>query len=67
MSMQTAKRLRLPAYKLTNSGLVVTAGGVQVELEYYTRTYVRVGEIVFGQHFKVWEILSDVAPGLPWL
>ena len=42
MSMQTAKRARLPLYKLTNPGHVLTAGGVQVEVRYYTRAYVRV-------------------------
>ena len=47
MSMQTAKMARLPLYKLTNPGHVFTAGGVQVEVRYYTRAYVRVGELVF--------------------
>ena len=67
MSMQTAKRARLPLYKLRNPGHVLTAGGVQVEVGYYTRAYVRVGELVFGHHFKVLEILPDVVLGLPWL
>ena len=67
MSMQTAKRARLPVYKLRNPGQVLTAGGVQVEVRYYTRAYVRVGELVFGHHFKVFEILPDVVLGLPWL
>ena len=67
MSMQTAKRARLPIYKLTNSGHVLTAGGVQVEVQYYTRAYVRVGELVFRHHLNVLEILPDVALGLPWL
>ena len=40
MSMQTAKRARLPLYKLRNPGHVLTAGGVQVEVRYYTRAYV---------------------------
>ena len=45
MSMQTAKRARLPLYKLTNPGHVLTAGGVRVEVRYYTRAYARVGEL----------------------
>ena len=65
--MQTAKRARLPLYKLTNPGHVVTDGGVQVEVRYYTGAYVRVGELVFPHHFKVLEILPDVVLGLPWL
>ena len=60
MSMQTAKRARLPLYKLRNPGHVLTAGGVQVKVGYYTRAYVRVGELVFRHHFKVLEILPDV-------
>ena len=67
MSMQTAKWARLPLYKLRNPGHVLTAGGVQVEVRYYTRAYVRVGELVFRHHFKVLEILPDVVLGLPWL
>ena len=67
MSMQTANRARLPLYKLRNPGRVLTAGGVQVEVRYYTRAYVRVGELVFCHHFKVLEILPDVVRGLPWL
>ena len=67
MSMQTAKRARLPLYKLRNPGHVVTAGGVQVEVRYYTRAYVRVGELVFRHHFKVLEMLPDVVLRLPWL
>ena len=67
LSMQTAKRARLPLYKLRNPGHVLTAGGVQVEVRYYTRAYVRVGELVFRHHFKVLEILPDVVLGLPWL
>ena len=47
MSMQTAKRARFPRYKLPNPEHVLTAGGVQVEVRYYTRAYVRVGELVF--------------------
>ena len=67
MSMHTAKRARLPLYKLRNPGHVLTAGGVQVEVRYYTGAYVRVGELVFRHHFKVLEILPDVILGLPWL
>ena len=67
MWMQTAKRARRPLYKLRNPGHVLTAGGVQVEVRYYTRAYVRVGELVFRHHFKVLEILPDVVLGLPWL
>ena len=67
MSMQTAKRALLPLYKLTNPGHVLTAGGVQVEVRYYTRAYVRVAKLVFRHHFKVLEILPDVVLGLPWL
>ena len=40
MSMQTAKRARLPLYKLRNPGHVLTPGGLQVEVRYYTRAYV---------------------------
>ena len=36
-------------------------------MRYYTRTYVRVGELVFRYHFKVMEIVPDVVLGLPWL
>ena len=36
-------------------------------MRYYTRAYVRFGELVFRHHFKVLEILPDVVPGLPWL
>ena len=67
MSMQTAKRAQLPLYKLRKPGHVLTAGGVQVEVRYYTRAYVRVGELVFRHHFKVLEILPEVVLGLPWL
>ena len=67
MSMQAAKRVRLPLYKLRNPGHVLTAGGVQVEVRYYTRAFVRVGELVFRHHFNVLEILPDVVLGLPWL
>ena len=67
VSMQTAKRARLPLYKLMNPGHVITTGGVQVEVRYYTRAYVRVAEFVFQHHFKVLEILPDVMPGLVWL
>ena len=67
MSMQTANRARLPLYKLRNPGHVLTAGGVQVEIRYYTRAYVRVGELVFRHYFKVLWILPDVVLGLPWL
>ena len=67
MSMHSAKRARLPLYKLTNPGHVLTARDVQVEVRYYTRAYVRVGELVFRHHFKVLEIPPDVVLGLPWL
>ena len=67
MSVQTAKRARLPLYKLRSPGHVLTAGGVQVEVRHYTRAYVRVGELVFPHHFKVLEFLPDVVLGLPWL
>ena len=67
MLLQTARRARVPLYKVTNPGHVVTAGGVQVEARYYTRAYVPVGEFVFRHHFKVLEILPDVVLGLPWL
>ena len=67
MSIQTAKRARLSLYKLKNPGHVLTAAGVQVEVRYYTRAYVRVGELGFPHHFKVLEILPDVLLGLPWL
>ena len=67
MSMQTARRARLPLYKLTNPGHLLTAGGVQVEVRYYTRAYDRVGELIFRHHFKVFDILPDVVLGLPWL
>ena len=40
MSMQAAKRAQLPLYKLRNPGHVLAAGGVQVEVRYYTRAYV---------------------------
>ena len=36
-------------------------------MQYYTRTYVRVGEFIFRYHFKVLEIVPDVVLGLPWL
>ena len=67
MSMQTAKREQLPLYKLRKPGHVLTAGGVQVKVRYYTRAYVRVGELVFRHHFKVLEIPPNVVLGLPWL
>ena len=38
-----------------------------MEVRYYTRAYVPVGELVFRHHFKVLEILPDVVLGLPWL
>ena len=38
-----------------------------MEVRYYTRAYVPVGELVFRNHFKVLEILPDVVLGLPWL
>ena len=67
MTMQTAKRARLPLSKLRNPGQVLRAGGFQVEVRYYTRAYVRVGELIFRHHFKVLEILPDVVLGLPWV
>ena len=45
MSMQTATSASLPLYKLTNPGHVSTARGVQVEVRYYTRAYVRVEKL----------------------
>ena len=67
MSIQTAKRVRLPLNNLTNPGHVVTARGVQVEVRHYTRVFIGVGEFVFRHHFKVLEFLPDVLLGLPWL
>ena len=67
MSMQTAKRARLPLYKLTIPGHVLTAGGVQAKVRSYTRAYVQVGELVFRHYFKVLEILPNVVLVLPWL
>ena len=67
MSMQIAERAQLPLYKLTNPGHVVIAGGVQVEVRYYMRAYVRVGEYVFRHHFKILEILADVVLRVPCL
>ena len=67
MSMQTVNRAQLALYKLINPGHVVTPGGVQVQVRYYTTAYVRVREFVFRHHFKVLEILPDVVLGLPWL
>ena len=46
-SMQTVNRAQLALYKLTNPGHVVTPGGVQVQVRYYTTAYVRVREFVF--------------------
>ena len=67
MSMHTAKRARLPRYKLTPPGHVTTGGGVQAEVRYYTRADVRIGENVFRHDFKVLEILPDVVLSLPLL
>ena len=67
MSMQSTKRAELLLYKLTNPGHILTTRGVQVEVRYYTRAYVRVGELVFRHHFEVLEILLDPVLGLPWL
>ena len=67
MTMQKAKKAQLPLYELTHPGHVMTAGGVQVEVRYYMRAYVRIWEFVFRHHFKVLEILPDVVLGLPWL
>ena len=47
MSMQMAKRAQLPLYKLTHPGHVMTDRGVQVEVRYYTRAYVRVGKCMY--------------------
>ena len=67
IAMQTARRAQLSLYKLTNPGHVLTAGGLQFKVRYYTRAYDRVGEFVFRHHLKVLEILADVVLGLPWL
>ena len=67
ISMQTAKRARLPPFKLRNPGHVLTARGVQVEVRYPRRAYVGIGDLVFRHHSKVLEFLSDVVLGLPWL
>ena len=67
MWMQTAKRAQLPLYKLTQPGHNVTAGGVQVEVRYYTRADVQVWEFVFRHHFKVLEIPPELVSGVPWL
>ena len=45
----------------------MTAGGVPVEVRYYTRAYVRTGEFFFRRHFKFLMILPNVVLGLPWL
>ena len=67
MSMQTAKRARLPLYKLTDLGHVMTARGVPVEVQYYTRAYVQIGEFLYQHHLKVPEILPDVVLWSPFL
>ena len=67
MSTQTATRARLPLQELTNPRHVVTTRGVQIEVRYYTRAYVRVGGFVFRHHSKVLQILPDVVSGLQWL
>ena len=46
MSMHTAKRAQLSLYKISHPGHVMTAGGVQGEVLYYTKAYVRIGEFV---------------------
>ena len=66
MSTHTAKRAQLAFYKLTKPGQVLTARGSQVEVRYYTRAYVWVGESLFRHPFKVLEILPDVLLALPW-
>ena len=50
MSTQKAMRAQLCLYKLTHRGHTMTAGGVQVEVRYYTGDYVRVGEFVFRHY-----------------
>ena len=45
----------------------MTAGGVQVQVRYYTTAYVRIGAFVFRHHFEVPEIVPDMVLGLPWL
>ena len=67
MSMQTAERGRLLIYIFTHQRHVMTAGGVQVEVRYYTRGDVLVGELELQNHFKVLEILPDVGLGFPGL
>ena len=67
MSMQTAKTARLPLYKRKHPGHVMIAGDVQVEVRYYTRGYVRLGEFLFQHHFKILKIVPDVVLGLPLL
>ena len=67
MSMKTAKRSRLLLYKVTHPGNFMTAGGVQVEVRYYTRAYVPIGEFLFRHHFMVSAILPDIVLRLPWL
>ena len=52
MSTQPAKRARLPLNKLTSPGHAVSAEGVHVEVRYCTRTYVRVGDLVFRHHSR---------------
>ena len=62
MSMQTAKRVRLPLYKMTRSGHVVTAGGVQVEVRYYTTTYVQVGGPIVPRTIPLLRMPEGEAP-----
>ena len=46
MSMQTAKRAVLPHYELTHPGNIMTAGGVHIEVRYYTRACVCIAKFV---------------------
>ena len=64
MSMQTAKSAQLCLYTLTHPGHIMTTGGVQVDVRYYTRAYVPVAEFTFRHHFTVLEILPDMMHGL---
>ena len=55
MSMQTAKRARLPLYKLRNPGHVLTAVGVQVEVRYYTRAMFELESLYFVITSRSWK------------
>ena len=54
MSMQTAKRARLPLYKLMNRGRVLTSAGVQVEVRYYTRAMLESENSYFNITSRSW-------------